>query len=95
MVDTNRRPDNEQWLFDTLVEMEGLGVLGDFCRHIGVDPPGGAAPLVETAWPAVRDLYAAPDGSLEITRACHDLLAFPPVSKLAASLGRMPGGGAK
>ena len=80
MVDTNPRSDNEQWLFDTLVEMEGLGLLGDFCRCIGVDPPGGAAPLVRAK--PQKNRRTRQDGS-----GNGRLTVRPPEHPLAATSG--------
>ena len=77
ITDTNLRPGNEVWMFDTLKRLEDDGQLAAFCGHVEI--PIAA----EVIWIAIKADYTLDDGTLDdgtldATKACRDLLAFPP-----------------
>ncbi len=36
MTDTNSHPENEEWLSNTLVDLEDENLLSDYCRHLSI-----------------------------------------------------------
>ena len=79
MTDTNDRPDNEAWLFETLVELEDKELLADFCRHIDLLMPISATVIAEGIWPLIKEKYILKDGKFDAARASRDFLAFRPL----------------
>ena len=84
MTDTNDRPGNEAWLYEIVLRMEEDGHLGAFCRHIGVPVSPRAVHAAEVLWPVFKTHYALADGTLDVARACRDLLEFPPAMEIMA-----------
>ena len=84
MTNTNDRPGNEAWLFEIVLGMEEIGHLGAFCRHIGMPVSPRAVHAAEILWPALKTHYTLEDGTLDVARACRDLLEFPPTIEIVA-----------
>ena len=84
MTDTNDRPGNEAWLFDMVLRMEEDGHLGAFCGHIGMPLGPRAVHAAEVLWPVLKTHYTGADGTLDVARACRDLLEFPPTMNVVA-----------
>ncbi len=82
ITDTNQRPGNEVWMFDTLKRLEDDGHLAAFCGHIGIAVAAGAT--AEVIWIAIKAHYTLDDGTLDAATACRDVLAFPPYSEAMA-----------
>lgn len=86
-LDTNHRPDNEEWLFNAIAELEELSLLPGFCRHAGIQAPPVRRLLAETVWPLVRRRYQTGGGHFDVSAACRDMLSFPPF--IAAAAGKI------
>ena len=86
MIDTNSRPDNEQWLFALLVQLEDQGILDQFSRYIGLNIPTGARVIAEGVWPLIKNRYILANGNFDVTQASRDLLRFQPLSASIADL---------
>ncbi len=86
MTDTNQQPGNENWLFETLTQLEDRGVLADFCRQIGLNIPADATVIAEGVWPLIKGHYQIGKGLIDVTQASRDLLRFQPLNKSINSL---------
>ena len=84
MTDTNDRPGNEAWLFDMVLRMEEGGQLGAFCGHIGIPVSPRGVHAAEILWSVFKTHYTLADGTLDVARACRDLLEFPPTIEIVA-----------
>ena len=84
MTDTNDRPGNEAWLFEIVLRMEEDGHLGAFCGHIGMPVSPRGVHAAEVLWPVFKTHYTVADGTLDVARACRDLLEFPPTMEIVS-----------
>jgi hypothetical protein len=86
MTETNSHPENEEWLFNTLVDLEDEGLLGDYCRHLSIAVPVDATVIAEGIWPIIKERYLLADGRIDVTTASRELLAFRPLGESIADM---------
>ena len=87
MSNSVNRGGDEVWLHDMLGSMEEAGLLGEFCRYLGLEPSAVGEPAAEIAWLAIKDHFTDENGVLGIADACRAVLQFPPtMSAIAGGL---------
>ena len=55
MTDTNSHTENEEWLSNTLVDLEDENLLGDYSRHLSIAVPVDATAIAEGIWQSSRN----------------------------------------